>query len=79
MGLNKQLIKLKTRELFTTVFRYSSETLPVWKITLSFLGTSLIRDSFTSGAPSVNKSHTPSLPKIKLTYFVAYLGVVYIS
>ena len=69
---NEQLIKLKTRELFTILLRYSSETLPTWKITLSLLGTSWVRDSFTSGAPSVNKSHTPSLPKIKLTYFVAY-------
>ena len=68
------MIKLKTRELFTILLRYSSETLPTWKITLSLLGTSWVRDSFTSGAPSVimNKSHTPSLPKIKLTYFVAY-------
>ena len=61
------MIKLKTRELFTILLRYSSETLPT-----SLLGTSWVRDSFTSGAPSVNKSHTPSLPKIKLTYFLAY-------
>ena len=65
--MNSCMIKLKTRELFTILLRYSSETLPT-----SLLGTSWVRDSFTSGAPSVNKSHTPSLPKIKLTYFLAY-------